>query len=202
MPKRHVVFLKNHHYHIYNRGVAKQDIFTSDRDRERFLEKARHYSKKFSIRILVYCLMPNHFHFLLRQEGDFSVAEFMRHLLVAYSMYFNKKYERVGPVFQNRFKAIYIETDAYLLQLMRYIHQNPFSKTGSRKAETRSLSEYRWSSYPVYLGERRDDFVETTTILGYFSKVLPKDDLREFVETPLIKEEWENLKHLALETGS
>lgn len=124
-------------------------------------------------------------------------------------MYFNKKYDRVGPVFQNRFKAKNIETDDYLLQLVRYIHQNPWElktgswrRNGSWKKKTRSLGEYQWSSYAVYLGERKDNLVETKTILGYFSKSYPKEDFRDFVETPLLEEALDDLRPFTLETGS
>ena len=196
MPRRPTIFVKDCHYHVYNRGVAKQDIFLSDKDRRRFIEKIQKYSKEFDVKVLGYCLMLNHFHLLLKQEGDLPISEFMRHLLVAYSMFFNKKYSRVGPLFQNRFKAKLIEKDSYLLQLIRYIHQNPLEIL----PKTFSLSDYEWSSYSVYLGLRKESFVDTDFLLGYFSKKNPIKDFREFTEVALGENELKVVRPFSLET--
>src|SRR3990167_3288821 len=157
MPRRATIFAKGAYYHIYNRGVAKQNIFLIDADRLRFISRIGQYSNKFDIVVIAYCLMPNHFHLIVRQEGEDSVGIFLRHLLVSYAMYFNKKYQRVGPVFQSRFKSKLIPDDTYMLQLVRYIHQNP-REVMDRNVE---LQNYEWSSYPTYLGFKIGDFVDT-----------------------------------------
>ena len=98
-------FVQGGYYHIYNRGNRKQNIFHSSKDYSRYLEKLKDYKKKHDISILAYCLMPNHIHLLLRQNSPEPVSTFIQKLHTAYSMYYNKKYEQVGHIFQNRFKA-------------------------------------------------------------------------------------------------
>lgn len=198
MPQRTVFFRKGNYYHVYNRGVAKQNIYLSDKDRKRFLDRSKKYAKKFNIKALSYCLMPNHFHFLLKQQGNDSLADFMRHLLVAYSMYFNKRHERVGPVFQGRFKAKIILKDSYLLQLVRYFHQNPRGILSSGE----EISNYKWSSYKNYLGFRKEVFLDTRFVLNYFSKSNPKKDFRRFSEDDIPDQEFNLIRRYTLETGT
>ncbi len=198
MPQRTVAFRKDNYYHVYSRGVAKENIYLSNKDRKRFLDRAKKYAKKFEIIALAYCFMPNHFHLLLKQKGNDSLADFMRHLLVAYSMYFNKRHERVGPVFQSRFKAKIILKDSYLLQLVRYIHQNPHEILPRNK----DMSSYKWSSYKNYLGQRKEKFVNTQFVLNYFSKSNPKSDFGKFSEIGLTDQEYHAIKRYTLETGT
>ena len=192
MPLRPVTFFKGGYYHIYNRGNAKREIFLGNRDYSRFLKRTVRYSDEHSISIFCFCLMPNHFHLLLKQTNETSVADFMQKLLVSYSMYFNRKYDNVGSVFQGRFQAKLIETDAYVMQISRYIHQNPWElvkkiKLGDKMTSQllKDLEEYPWSSYSDYLGSRRHKFLEINEILSYFRKEQPHDDYREFVEEPI-----------------
>lgn len=138
-----------YYYHLYNRGVEKRDIFLGRRDYLRFLETLGYYRKtplpmKLSdfrrgviklkeidnqtelVRILCYCLMPNHFHLLVQQMIDGGISQFLRKVSDSYTRYFNTKYERIGSLFQGSFKARLIETDEYLLHLSKYIHRNSF----------------------------------------------------------------------------
>lgn len=174
-------FQKGFYYHVYNRGNRKQNIFLSPKDYERFLKRAKEYKDEFEINVLGYCLMPNHFHFLLRQDEDIPLTAFMLRLGTSYAKYFNIKYEQVGSLFQGRFKAKLVETDAYLLQLSRYIHRNPIEIISSTPGV--ELADYRWSSYPVYINKRiKNEIVDTTTILNYFAQSDPHGDYRKFVE--------------------
>ena len=145
--------------------------------------------KKFAIDLLCFSLLPNHFHFLLKQKTDVSISKFMNNLLLGHAKFFNTKYQRVGPLFQGRFKAKMIEQDEYLLQLSRYIHRNNLPKSinsGFTSGETRNfrdlLRKYPYSSYQNYLGKKIYPFVETETILSYFSKTNPKLSYQGFVE--------------------
>ena len=179
MPVREPIFYQDGYYHIYSRGVEKRTIFQDDADYRRFLNKLNIYSEKYAMNILVYCLMPSHYHLLINQGGDLSTSLFLQRLNLAYSMYFNKRYERVGPLFQGRFKAKFIETDEYLLHLSRYIHLNPKQLLPKRRA----LSNYIWSSYPTYVGLRKKDpIADPTFILNYFSKINPTASYKRFVE--------------------
>ncbi len=147
MPYRTVIFVPNSYYHVFNRGSEKRTIFLSDKDYNNFLKRVKEGLEKYSISLLAFCLVPNHFHFLLKQKTGTSLSKFMNALLLGHAKYFNTKYERVGPLFQGRFKAKIIETDEYLLQLSKYIHQH-------------SLSDF-YSSYANYLGQKNWPFVET-----------------------------------------
>lgn len=176
MPAKHTIRLyeADGYYHVYNRGVAKLPIFLDHADRYYFLGLfSRHLDPgndshdttgspypKFdtSIEILAYCLMRNHFHLLLRLGEDTNaITEFMRCLSTAYTMYFNRKYKRVDPLFQGRFKASKITNDAYLIHISRYIHLNPHG-----------YKTYEFSSLPDYLGEPRHIWIKPAAILSLF----------------------------------
>ena len=106
--------------------------------------------------------MPNHFHFLVKKKNIDSMQKFIRSLLTRYSMYFNKKYERVGSLFQGPYKAVLVSKDEYLLHLSRYIHLNP-------NEYTNNLIE-AYSSYAEYLGKRKTKWIKPKIVLSFFSQ--------------------------------
>ena len=106
--------------------------------------------------------MPNHFHLLIKQTSDRAIEGFMRSLLTRYSVYFNKRYNRVGSLFQGPYKAVIIDNESYLLHLSRYIHLNP-------SEYTKNLLD-TYSSYPEYLGKRNTVWVKPNTILSFFNQ--------------------------------
>jgi len=195
MPARNrvKVFIENAHYHVYNRGVEKRDIFLDDQDYRVFLSFIKAYLsppasslvvhpitqvtgsdpvrlrllKSFvgEISLLAYCLMPNHFHLLLWQSPRDAMTRFLRALCTSYVMYFNKKYKRVGTLFQGIYRAAYVDEDAYLLHLSRYVHLNPFELTGSDPV---SLIGYPYSSYAYYLGRKKAHWINPSPVLGFF----------------------------------
>lgn len=123
----------------------------------------RHLSRKKIVEIVCFCLMPNHFHLLLKQIRDNGIPLFMKKLATGYAMYFNTKYKRSGVFFQGRYKAIIVEKEEYLLHLSRYIHLNPVEliepqwKERGIKDKNKVFSfleNYRWSSYPDYIGKK------------------------------------------------
>ncbi len=189
MPARSVLFVPEGCYHVYNRGSEKRSIFQSERDYRKFLYRARENAEKFAINILCYCLMPNHFHFLLQQTSDASIVSFMNALQLGHAKFFNTKYERVGPLFQSRFKAKAVTSDEYLLQLSAYIHKNPIASlldSGNPK-DSRNLLErlhaYHYSSYHEYIGfEGKKSLSNPTMILSYFSQTQTKLSYQAFVE--------------------
>lgn len=179
------------YYHIYNRGVEKRNIFLDKSDRERFvkllyiansnkplvfklvqglpLDKVDVGKKK--VAIIAYTLMPNHFHILIKEITENGISDFMEKLLTAYAMYFNKKYKRVGPLFQGTFKAEHVERDEHLKYLFAYIHLNPIKLIEPRwreqgirdkKRAERYLKKYRFSSYIDYIGVERNECVILT----------------------------------------
>lgn len=128
---------------------------------------------------MCYCLMSNHFHFLLRQDTDIPVTSFMLRLSTSYAKYFNIKYDQVGSLFQDRFRAKLIETDEYLLQLSRYIHLNPKEILLSTPGV--GLDKYEWSSYSSFVG-LKEEIADPSFILNYFAKNNPNEDYKSFVE--------------------
>jgi len=188
MPSKNSIklYLKNSYYHIYNRGVEKRKIFQDEEDYKVFLSFLKVYLEppkeqeklEFRINNLVfhgtkrplnnfsnevelnaYCLIPNHFHLLIYQKTQKAIEFFMRSLGTKYSQYFNKKYERVGYLFQGTYKAVLIEKDLYLLHLSRYIHLNPSKETPLKGT---------YSSYGDYLGLRKTTWVKSQKILEFF----------------------------------
>ena len=197
-------FTENQTYHIYNRGVEKRDVFLDDGDYLRFIHdlfefndeslvfnvayyfnskskeiKARHLEKersprKLLVEIPVFTLMPNHFHLLVKQKRKNGIVKFMQKLGTGYTNYFNKKYERVGSLFQGRFKAILINKEAHFIHLPFYIHTNPLNLIyGSStpidwRKQTKFLENYRWSSYLDYIGKKNFPSVTSRKFLLEF----------------------------------
>lgn len=186
-------FQKDSYYHVYNRGTRKQNIFIQKRDYERFLERLKEYKDKFEISILAYCLMPNHFHILLKQETDTPITFFMLRLGTSYAKYFNIKYDQVGSLFQGRFKTKLIDSDEYLLHVSRYIHRNPISTPGV------GLEFFPWSSYSSYVKGEKNDLVDPSFILDYFAKNDPGNDYKKFTEYDYKEEDNQRINNLIFE---
>ncbi len=125
MPIRKITFETSNYYHVYNRGFMKIPIFKTDRDCERFCSKIDFYSIKYGVNILSYALMDNHFHFLISQNTNGSIQNFMQKLQQSYATYFNIKYRRRGPLFEGRFQAKVIDTIDYFIDIQKYISNNP-----------------------------------------------------------------------------
>ncbi|MBI2062562.1 MAG: transposase [Candidatus Yanofskybacteria bacterium] len=186
MQRQHT-FYPGEFYHVYNRGVEKRNIFTEKKDWERFqkLLYLANGSMPFRFRdienqnlvdiyrgdILVaigaYVLMPNHFHILVKEINQNGLSTFMEKLATGYSMYFNKKYERVGPLFQGRFKAEHVSRDEHLKYLYAYIHLNPvkliepkWKETGIKNKDRalKFIKQYHYSSYEDYGDANRQEF--------------------------------------------
>ncbi len=147
-------------YHIIVRGINKQDIFYDKQDYMKFLSEVKSTKEKYNYEIYAYCLMPNHVHMEI-MDKDLSLEFIMRTLMVAYASYFNKKYERTGHVFQDRYLSKEVETKEYVLDLQRYIHQNP------EKAGICGKEEYQWSSYKEYMC-CKSNIVDTYYIMQLF----------------------------------
>lgn len=141
------------------------------------------------ITLLAYCLMPNHFHFLVKQKSKNSIDIFMNSIGVRYTMYFNRKYKRVGSLYQDVYKAVMVHTDEQLLNTTNYIHINsvkdmPKSKFKKLRTSDEVLRAYfsQPSSYPEYLGKRQTPWIHPEEILSYFSKSHPNISYQKFIE--------------------
>jgi len=167
-------------YHLYNRGVNKTDIFIDANDYKYFLRELQlllnpkslgtNFSNRSDdissqVKCLCFCLMSNHYHLLIYQNISEGITNLMRRLATSYSMYFNKKHDRLGPLFQGRYKAVKVESNEQALHVSRYIHTNPLDL---KFYNLNNLSKYRYSSYPDYLGKFRYTWVEKDIILNQF----------------------------------
>lgn len=205
MPSKNSVkqYVEGGYYHVYNRGVDKCIIFKDDQDYKVFLHllkillspkpkdkehpltvltgfipvRLRPLYKTLhkEVDLLAYCLMPNHFHLLLRQRSFSGLTQLMKRLCTTYSMYFNRRHDRVGHLFQGVYKAVNISDDPYLLHLSRYIHLNPIELTGSILVNR----SYPYSSYKYYLGIKKSKWVKPKVILSFF-RTQQRIGLRDF----------------------
>lgn len=164
MPSRYVVrnFYEGGVYHVYNRGVEKRTIFTSESDYKVFMYylfiyvssirkvllnypnlplrlQAKNLSNE--VNLISYCLMPNHFHLLIKQHSENGTTKLLKQITNAYTEYFNKKYKRDGSLMQGKFKAVDITSDELLIHVSRYIHLNPVAANICN-----SIDEWQWSS--------------------------------------------------------
>lgn len=148
-------------YHVMLRGINRQTIFESDDDRHKFISTLKEYIDAEKLILYGYCLMNNHVHLLVKeQEDDISTA--IKRISGSYVFWYNKKYERCGHLFQERFKSEPIETDAYLMTALRYIHQNPI------KAKLcKDMMDYKWMSYKEYI--KKPIIIESEFCLNLFS---------------------------------
>lgn len=146
-------------YHVVNRGSSKQIIFEDDDDRAFFMKRLCALLDENNGTLLAWCLMDNHFHLLISIAYS-ELSGFMHRLQTSYAGYFNRVHERCGPLFDGRFKSESVETEAYLLDVIRYIHENPV------RAHLTSSLHYRWSSYSEYLGVPH--YADTSFVLGLF----------------------------------
>lgn len=204
-------FAPGEFYHIYNRGTEKRNIFSSHADCGRFLsllyfanqtgaadlklqgstlsETVGERTGAPLVEIAAYCLMPNHFHLLIREFKEGGISKFMQKLTTGYTMYFNKRHERNGSLFQGKFKATHVADDRYLRYLISYIHLNPvkliepkWKETGivDKERAERYLETYASSSYLDYLGKKRPEgiIISHEALPEYFS---PGIDFKTFV---------------------
>ncbi len=143
---RYKHYAKGVYYHIYNRGNGQQDIFKSKEDYLFYIKRLEQAIKKYNVELICYVLMPNHVHLVAKQKTDVPIHKFMSSLHTSYSMYFNKKYTRVGHLFQDRFKQVIVDKDNQLLYLTKYVHRNPVAA-----GITERIADYPWSSYHEYV---------------------------------------------------
>jgi putative transposase len=184
MERKHVIS-EGEYYHLYNRGVEKRDIFLTPEDQQRFerLLYIANGTERFVFRdiakkklaeidrgnplvaIGAWVLMPNHFHILIKEITEGGTAAFMEKLCTGYSTYFNNRHDRVGPLFQGRYKSQHVTSDEHLKYLFAYIHLNPLKLLDPKWKERGSIAidraekfmaEYKQSSYPVYKDVTRE----------------------------------------------
>lgn len=207
------------YYHIYNRGVNKQNIFKDDRDRIRFLFLILYFqseinfpkisrfvsnfvkhrmfdipkdlenkivSKRF-VELISFCLMPNHFHLIIKESKEGGTGKYMQRVLNSYTKYFNTRHGTSGHLFQGAYRHVYVRDNNQLLYLSAYVHQNPRDLIEWRNKK----NEFFWSSYQDYVKNNRwGKILENEIILGQFKN---KEEYKNFVRTSGAKELKEKL---------
>ncbi len=148
MPRPLRVWFPGAIYHVIARGNNRQPIFLHPRDYLRYLHLIEEARLRYDSEVWAYVLMENHVHLMLRTGQHHPISKLMQWLQMSYTIYFNRQYERVGHLFQGRFKSQLVEEDAYCLELSRYIHLNPV-----RARAVTAPEQYRWSSYRAYVEE-------------------------------------------------
>lgn len=223
MPRRRTVITPGEIYHVFNRSVGSIPVFLSTREYKRAREVFEFYTYdkpllRFSrfnvlpgehkaafiqrlrespkiIELFAYCLMPNHFHFLVRELVEDGIATFMSNFQNSYAKYFNTKFERSGALFQSMFKAVRIETDEQLLHVSRYIHLNPVTSYLLQSAE--ELGSFRWSSWSNYNQQNESDIINSDLVISHFKTLR---DFRKFnFDQADYQRNLDEIKHLTLE---
>ncbi len=165
MPRVRREKCPNSIYHIIVRGNNKEDIFKHYMVREVFLNRLKRYKEKFQMEIYVYCMMTNHVHLVVYDNGQ-DISKFMQGLSLSYAIYFNKKYNRSGHVFQGRFTSVMVKSDDYFIHVSKYIHLNPVKANIVEQA-----IQYKWSSFKIYMGKNdKKEIVNEKRVLKYFSE--------------------------------
>lgn len=224
MPGRLELLVTGEIYHVFNRGIDRRPVFTSIKEYDRayktisyyrfarppvklarFLalreelrdELMRNLEMSFDklIKIYSFCLMPNHFHFLIRQEIDGGISKFLSNFQNSYTRYFNVRNERTGSLLMDQFKTVRIETNEQLVHISRYIHLNPY--TGYVIKTMEELENYPWSSLSNYLGLRKSEIIDTELVMSSFKDV---DTYREFIlDQAEYQRELKAIEHLIIE---
>ena len=172
--------------HIITRGIGKQILFEDQSDNEKYLYFLKKYAEQENITVLAYCLMENHVHLLIRDTQG-VISSFMKKMGVGYAMYYNRKYERSGHLFQDRYKSENITDAAYLLSVFRYILKNP------EKAGICGATQYRWSSYHEY--GKKDGLTDTGMLFNMigdkesFAQFMMEKDGTEHIEADIPKKD-------------
>ncbi len=181
MPRKSRIDAPGALHHIICRGIERQRIFQDDQDRDNFLQRLSTIVTETATACYAWALIPNHFHLLLK-TGNVPIATVMRRLLTGYAVSYNRRHNRYGHLFQNRYKSILCQEDAYLLELVRYIHLNPLR--AKVVASLEQLDRYRFCGHSRLVGHIDDDWQAQSEILTLFAKRLTtsRRRYREFVQ--------------------
>jgi putative transposase len=221
MPYRKVILAPGEYYHVLNRGIGQALIFSSTRERKRFLELIDYYlydellsfshfdrlseekkqkylaerrPESLQIELYAFCLMPNHFHLLLSEKAENKISRMLSSVQNAYVKFFNIKHRRKGPLFESVFKAVRIENDEQFLHVSRYIHLNPCT---SYMVEINDLFNYRWTSLPAYYGGQAFPRVNTIPVESLAGDI---KSYEKFIRDQVgYQRELNETKHLILE---
>ena len=166
MPSKRPEFLPNHYYHLYNRGAHKHLLFQEEDNYLFVIRKIKHYCQQLSLTMIAYCLMPNHYHFLIRQDGNFPAGLLPQRVFNSYSKAYNKKNGHEGTLFTDNYYIIEIKETSHLLHLCRYIHGNPV-----KDGFVAHPSDWIYSNFNEYIGRRKGILFDPGFLSDYFQDV-------------------------------
>lgn len=184
MPRQPRKFSNSRVYHIMYKGLDGKDIFYDESDNKVFLNIILELKKDIQFKLYAYCLMSNHVHLVIKIE-DILLSKAMKSLGLRYALYFNKKYIRSGPLFQNRFNSKCVENQNYFLKVCKYVHQNP------EKAGICITQNYKWSSYHEYLGNEK--LIDKKVLLHYFNNNL--DEFMKFNTNKDLEDDYQYIEY-------
>ena len=164
MPYRKVQYAPGNYYHIYNRGIDRQPIFQEAENYAFLLRRIKQYARTFEISAIAYCLMQNHYHLLLRQDGDTPISTLMQRIFNSYTKAYNKHYGRQGTLFEGSYRAIHVDQERYLRHVCRYIHANPV-----RHGFVSQVTDWPYSNYHEWIGAREGSLVDRAFVEERFA---------------------------------
>lgn len=180
MPTSKRKWYSGANYHVTARGNNKNNIFKNKSDFSHYLTllvEALKYYEYDEYKIICYCLMDNHVHILIKTEEK-APGQFIGRIHSKYTKYYNKKYNCIGHLFQDRYYSEIIKNDSQMIETSRYIHLNPVRANMVKKAE-----EYRWSSYSMYIGDSEEEIISSDNVLYYFQEENKREIYKKFVES-------------------
>lgn len=178
MPKR-PNYLPGHYYHIYNRGAHRISIFREEESYIFVLRKMKAYCRSLALTLIAYCLLPNHYHYLIRQDGEHRAGLLPQRVFNSYTKAYNKRYGHSGTLFEGNYKVTLVKNEAHLLHLCRYIHANPV-----KHGLVADLAEWPYSNYLEWIGECDGTLVDRDFVLAHFPS---PQSYQEFVFDYLIE---------------
>jgi putative transposase len=180
MPAKRPEYLPGYYYHIYNRGAHRVPVFREADNYLFVLRKMKTYCRSLVLTPVAYCLMPNHYHFLIRQDGEHPAGLLPQRIFNSYSKAYNKRYDHSGTLFEGNYKVVLVEQEAHLLHLCRYVHANPI-----KHGLVADLAEWPYSNYLEWIGERDGTLVDRDFVREHF----PSSQVyREFVLDYLVEQ--------------
>lgn len=178
MPTKRPEFLPSAYYHIYNRGAHQQTLF-NDKENYRFvIRKLAQYCQQLDHTVIAYCLMPNHYHLLIRQDGDFQASLLPQRVFNSYTKAYNKRFNHSGTLFEDSFHIKIVQDTSHLLHLCRYIHENPV-----KDGFVSDPADWEYSNYREFIGTRNDSLFDAKFFSDYFAN---QADYYNFVKDDLL----------------